>query len=219
MIKTLVVSIIILFMAIVAKAENRVAVIDTGLDIESEYYKPFLCKTGHKDLTGTGIKDEEGHGTEIVNLIIKNSESTNFCLVIYKFFSRKKRTESSDFLMQALLLIAKEKITLVNLSLSGSGYLKEEDEYFASNRFITFIAAAGNDGVNLDFQPRYPASYDYPNIVVVGALDKYTSQKIPISNYGRRVQHWEKAEATSYATAIKTGKVIKERFGRTDGLF
>ena len=34
-----------------------------------------------------------------------------------------------------------------------------------------FVAAAGNDGVNTDVTPSYPASYDLPNIVSVAATD------------------------------------------------
>jgi subtilisin family serine protease len=121
--------------------------------------------------------------------------------------------------MQALHEVSKEKFKLANLSLSGAGYLKEEDEYFYNNRQTIFVTAAGNDGVDLKEDPRYPASYDYPNIWVVGALDKHSGQRHEISNYGYRVRFWEKADATSYATAIKTGKVIKEMFGGTNGIF
>lgn len=195
---------------------NRVAIIDTGLDIKSDYYKPFLCKTGHKDFTGTGIQDNDGHGTDIANLIINNSHTSNFCLVIYKFYTTKVKRSWNEELMNALREVSKEKITLVNLSLSGEGFLKHEDDYFYANRNVTFVTAAGNNDVNLDEDPRYPASYDYPNIKVVGALDKYTGEKHVVSNYGKRVQYWERADATSYATAIRTGKIIKEKFGSTN---
>jgi hypothetical protein len=121
--------------------------------------------------------------------------------------------------MEALAEVSKEKIKLVNLSLSGEGFLKEEDDYFYGNRQITFVTAAGNDAVNLDEEPRYPASYDHGNIIVVGALDKYTGKRHEISNYGNRVKYWEKAEATSYATAIRTGKIIEKKFGGANELF
>lgn len=198
---------------------NRVAIIDTGLDIKSEYYKPFLCKSGHRDFTGTGLKDNDGHGSYVANLVIRNAHTNHFCLVIYKFYTAKIKQSWNQSLLQALKEASKQKIKLVNLSVSGEGYLKEEDDYFSSNRDITFVTAAGNDDVNLDEDPRYPASYDYPNILVVGALDKYSGKKNEVSNYGKRVRYWEKAEATSYATAIKTGKIITEKFGRADGLF
>jgi subtilisin family serine protease len=198
---------------------NRVAVIDTGLDIKSEYYKPFLCPSGHKDFTGTGIQDDDGHGTYVANLIVTNSHTDNFCLVIYKFYTNKIKRSWNRALMEALQDASKQKIKLVNLSLSGAGYMEDEDDFFSNNRDITFITAAGNDGVDIKEDPRYPASYDYPNIWVVGALDRHSGERHEVSNYGYRVRFWEKADATSYATAIKTGKVIKQKFGGANGVF
>jgi len=48
---------------------------------------------------------------------------------------------------------------------------------------------------------------------VVGALTE-EGKRQKISNYGTVVTEWEKAKATSYATAIKTGKLIHERFAK-----
>ena len=36
---------------------------------------------------------------------------------------------------------------------------------------MIFVAAAGNDGVNIDVQPFYPAAYALNNIISVGASD------------------------------------------------
>lgn len=217
------VSIIAILSASATEADNwqpnRVAVIDTGLDIKSDYYKPFLCKDGHKDFTGMGIQDDDGHGTKVVDLIVRNSNSNNFCLVIYKFFTRKLEFNSNEALISALKEIKTQRIPVANLSLSGAGYIGEEEEEFAKNKFTIFVVAAGNDGVNLDDSPRYPASYEFTNVWAVGALDKYTNQKLKISNYGKRVRHWEKESATSYATAVKTGKLIRILFGDANGVF
>src|SRR5262249_2562349 len=46
-----------------------------------------------------------------------------------------------------------------------------------------FIAAAGNDGSNLDVVPHYPAGYDSPYIVSVGATND-TDHLASFSNYG-----------------------------------
>ncbi|GEM_PF-2079656 len=51
----------------------------------------------------------------------------------------------------------------------------------AKNRL--FIASAGNDGLDIDEHPRYPASYDLLNIISVLAT-KDTDQKRTSSNYG-----------------------------------
>jgi subtilisin family serine protease len=49
---------------------------------------------------------------------------------------------------------------------------------------IVFCAAAGNDGVDTDITPYYPASYDLPNIISVGAHDDYGQTLLNYSNYG-----------------------------------
>ena len=36
---------------ITALSKTKVAVIDTGLNINSPKYQPYLCKSGHKDFT------------------------------------------------------------------------------------------------------------------------------------------------------------------------
>lgn len=193
--------------------KHRVVIVDTGLNFELETIKPHLCPTGHRDFTGTGVQDDDGHGTEVAALIVANAGDANYCLVVYKFFTRKVRRSWNAALISAIREVHQQKFELANLSLSGEGFLQEEQDVFKMNTFTRFIVAAGNDGVNLDEEPRYPASYGFANIEAVGALDKNTNKRLPISNYGSIVRHWEKAEATSYATAIKTGKVIKETFG------
>ncbi len=53
------------------------------------------------------------------------------------------------------------------------------------NAGILFVAAAGNDGTNNDTTPFYPASYDLPGIISVGASN-YFAMKSDFSNYGVR---------------------------------
>ena len=48
---------------------------------------------------------------------------------------------------------------------------------------VTFIAAAGNDASNNDAIPRYPASYELPNVISVAALST-TNTLASMSNYG-----------------------------------
>jgi subtilisin family serine protease len=48
---------------------------------------------------------------------------------------------------------------------------------------ILFVAAAGNDGINNDLTPMYPASYNVPNIISVAASDQ-SDQRAAFSNFG-----------------------------------
>jgi len=48
---------------------------------------------------------------------------------------------------------------------------------------ITFVAAAGNNASNNDVVPRYPSSYDVPNVISVAASDSFDNLS-SFSNYG-----------------------------------
>lgn len=202
-----------IFVSIIANAENRIAVVDTGINV-NEKNKPYLCKDGHEDFTGYGLYDAEGHGTEVVQYIIDNSNTKNFCVVVFKFWERGLSTQQTISNTVSAFRKAKElKIKLINYSANGNTRTEEEDLFIKNNPEITFVVAAGNDNVNLDISPRYPASYGYNNVFVVGALAP-DGKKHKVSNYGSVVSFWEKSYATSFATAIKTGKIVRQRFAR-----
>jgi hypothetical protein len=202
-----------LLVSIIANAENRVAVIDTGINV-NEKNAPYLCKTGHKDFTGMGLYDDLGHGTQVVNYIIDNAKTKNFCVVMLKFYDPNlsvQRVVANT--VAAYLEARRQRIKLVNYSANGTSKSPEEEKFIQDNQDMTFVVAAGNDGVNLDESPRYPASYGLNNIIPVGALNK-DGERQSISNYGSLVLDWEEASATSYATAIRTGKIVNKRFAR-----
>jgi subtilisin family serine protease len=48
---------------------------------------------------------------------------------------------------------------------------------------VIFVAAAGNNGSNNDVTPRYPSSYDVPNVISVAASDSFDNLSI-FTNYG-----------------------------------
>ncbi len=75
-------------------------------------------------------------------------------------------------------------VVAINASLSGSTYnsVYEAAVQAAGNAGILFCAAAGNDTLNLDSYPRYPAAFGCANIISVGATDDYDDRSW-FSNY------------------------------------
>ncbi len=74
---------------------------------------------------------------------------------------------------------------VINASWGGYGYSQPLYDAIEAARDagVLFVAAAGNDGVNNEVLPEYPASYDLDNIISVLATDD--DDKIAIfSNYG-----------------------------------
>ena len=194
---------------ITALSKTKVAVIDTGLNINSPKYQPYLCKSGHKDFTFSSLNDTNGHGTTVVDLIIENAKDKDFCLVIYKFYKDNAGYKNIIFYAAALEEVNKTKPDIVNMSLAGPEENEIEKTILKQNVKTLFVVAAGNDNVNIGVDKRFPASYDFNNMIVVGAKDK-NGVKLRTSNYGTPVDVWEESNCTSFATAIKTGKSIKQ---------
>jgi subtilisin family serine protease len=53
---------------------------------------------------------------------------------------------------------------------------------------ILFVAAAGNDAVNVDYEPFFPAGFPLENVVSVAAANRH-DQEADFSNYGWRTVH------------------------------
>ena len=147
-------------------AKERIAIIDTGL--KKGFYNPkYLCKKGHY---GNYKESESTHGTNVYNLLTHDLDSSRFCIVYIKI----EINTLGGFYMENYVK-ALDKLTnvdYVNLSFSGEPFLKKE--YFKLkallDKGVFIFVAAGNDGVDMDKNPRYPAAYpfNHENFIVIG---------------------------------------------------
>jgi subtilisin family serine protease len=76
-------------------------------------------------------------------------------------------------------------VVAVNHSWGGTFYDASMDfiigQHAVSN--IMTVCSAGNNNSNNDFTPRYPSSYDQPNVIAVANLTQFNTRS-PDSNYG-----------------------------------
>lgn len=194
-----------------------VAVIDTGINpaYQSKYK---LCRTGHKDFTGTGLSDNHGHGTNIAGLIDLYAAG-DYCIVILKYYDPKNVGSNVHQFEAALSYAVNNNYDIINISGGGNNVSNNEIRIMrkAHKNKITIIAAAGNNGDNLDTNcSYYPACHKLDNVVVVG--NGTTSGPAPTSNYGKVVDFWENGEnrtaggvtlsGTSQSAAIVSGKFV-----------
>lgn len=208
-----------------AETRPRVVIIDSGLDITDSRFRDVLCLDGHRDFTGEGIEDYIGHGTHVAGLIKKYATSSNYCLMIVKYYSAKI---TDNWASRLSLLAFRHSFDyspkMINYSSGGSNFDEFEYNLIRANPHTLVVAAAGNFGVKLS--PRlcyYPACYDLPNIIQVGSLDRQGNRST-MSNYGSIVEAMEVGEdvlstlpngqegemsGTSMAAAVHTGKLIK----------
>lgn len=188
---------------------KSIAIIDSGYNPES---KIVLCEKGHYDFTvdkpiaGT---DTINHGS-IISLIISNY--TDACQVILKAI--ESRTQSKNYISDAIEHAIKLKVDAINLSVTGTDF--DEDEYYALNKAvkagIRVFVPSGNKGHNLNKKCNiYPACYkvtDKLDIIVVGSKEDYRA------NTGKIVDEYEAfcyagECGTSMSAAFAAGKFLQ----------
>lgn len=216
-----------------------VAVIDTGIDVSVRK----LCKFGHKsfidkekDQINITPQDDNGHGTHVADTIVNQAGTDgDYCIVSIKFYENTSSgVENLKKMINAFRYAMNIKADIINISGGGADFISQE--FFmvlkALKKGIVIVAAAGNNHEDLDKDCNYyPGCYD-KRIVMVGNLKKDFFGNTSISdssNYGKRVSRWEVGTnvlaalpggksgyltGTSQATAIATGKILKERLGR-----
>lgn len=140
------------------------------------------------------IMDEHGHGTHIAGIIgakkgnglPSSGVAPDVSLMILKYYdSQSSGMDNLENTIRSIRYAVRMGADVINYS--GGGLLKSSEEEamirWAGRQGVLVIAAAGNEGMNSDFFPFYPANYDLPNVLSVGAIDR-AGQLMDMSNYG-----------------------------------
>lgn len=222
--------ILLILLTTLALAQDRVVIIDTGLDITDPRFSNLLCKDVQGfDFTGEGLNDTLGHGTHVAGIIKENAGNSDYCMTVIKYYSEDNTGDQNlNNLNKALQWIHYDRPALVNFSGGGKEWNDSEFSYIRDTPDTIFIVAVGNDGVNLDKHcDYYPACYKLDNIIRVGSLNQDGTRNTS-SNYGNFNYNveYEVGESilstlpdnqigylsgTSMACAKKTGKIIYEK--------
>jgi len=211
----------------------RIAVLDTGLNnIDGTIplcpeSKDFTLRDGnirfkYFEKVRTSLIDENGHGTNISNIIHQIAKGTDYCQMILKVFAFKKAQNGEKHTSEALEYIdnLSQPVDFINYSAGGTFVIPKEKILIQKliDKGVTFITAAGNNNNNLDEKCNYyPACYDNKIIAVGNINDDGT--KYASSNYGVKViKFWANGvsreaggytlSGTSQATAIVSGQMI-----------
>ncbi|MFI7242551.1 type VII secretion-associated serine protease mycosin [Streptomyces qinglanensis] len=189
----------------------RVAVIDTGVDIENEQLtdavdadagKNLLPKKPKKDKeTGratprgkaNGTSDEVGHGTKVAGIIAaRPADDTGFVGLAPKATIIPIKQNDANGSGTALSLAdsidyaVKAGADVINISQDTAEALKPDSSLEravqrAVRADIVVVASAGNDGLGGKNKTTYPASY--PGVLAVASSDR-NNERAPFSQAG-----------------------------------
>jgi subtilisin family serine protease len=195
---------------------DKVVVIDTGIN-RSEFNPRYKCADGDIDLTGEGIHDYIGHGTNVAGLISKHMDYNKECLIAIKAFPTGLW---NWHLVTALKLARQLEAKFVNMSYGGisTNFAEEKaiSELLSSGADV--MTSAGNNRLDLSKNcVCYPACYKFKSDHwhVVGATDLFESNfNGPVNELAKgNNQCYRKIcmSGTSQACANVTGRIIELR--------
>ena len=165
------------------------------------------------------------HGTHIAGIIAGKADNigirgvaSNVKVMPLKFINGT--TGYTSDAVEAIEYGKSMGIKIINCSF-GSTYSNPALLDAMQNSSILFACAAGNSGMNIDNSPIYPACFNLPNIISVGAINN-TGNLASFSNYGSKVNvvgpgkdilstvpenSYEYMSGTSMATPFVTGAI------------
>ena len=136
--------------------------------------------------------DENDHGTHVSGIIAARGNNGvgvsgvnwNARIMPLKFMNAAGQGTTAAAI-RAVQYAISNGARISNSSWGGPGFSRSlRDAISAGNAAQhVFVAAAGNDGVNIDNSPTYPASYNLPNVIAVAATNS-ANALAGFSNYG-----------------------------------
>ena len=158
----------------------KIGVMENNIDMNHQDLKGRVF---YGNYTPSATADNT-HGTHVAGIIgaIQNDKGiAGIAECSMYLLSRKDFSGSIDFAKQ-------NGIKIINASYGSESYDQKEYKALAEYDGL-LIAGAGNDDNNNDEHPRYPASYNLPNIISVGAVDSDDKiaelNEVEKSNYGK----------------------------------
>lgn len=165
-------------------APVTVAVIDSGISDLPELHDSVWWAHSRSFVPGQSLADADGHGTEMA-VIIHRAAPTARLLALKALDDRGNGSDAAT--ARAIRYAVEQRARIVNLSAASNApepKMRAAIEFAASHGTLV-VTAAGNDAIDTDVFPTYPASYRLPNVIGVAATDGL-GEIAANSNWGRR---------------------------------
>jgi YD repeat-containing protein len=181
--------------------QTVIAVIDSGIDfthpdLNNNEWGNSLERVNNRDDDGNdftddlhgwdfvrnsaGIKDEQGHGTAVAGIIAaQGNNATGITGVMWQASLMSLRvldnTGTGDVAgaVEALDYATQNGAQVINCSwgTDGNSVALLEAISRAAKRGVLVVTSAGNNGLDIETSPRYPASFDLLNVIAVASTD------------------------------------------------
>ncbi len=189
-----------------------IAILDSGADYNHPDLNANIARNS-KEIPGDGIDNDKngiiddvygyyafentgdpmdgmGHGTHCTGTIAAVGNNSQGIVGVnwqaqvlpVKIFHDRGLT-TTDSILRGIAYAEKRGAFVTSNSWGGGQFSQAIHDAFAQSKAL-HIAAAGNDGQNNDAKPSFPASYDLPNMISVGASDRLDNPSW-FSNTGR----------------------------------
>ncbi len=146
-----------------------VALVDTGVVPVPELDGALWSSASRSFVPGAGVTDQDGHGTEMADIVHEVAPGAR--LLDLEALGSGGGTDAE--VASAIRYGVRRGARIVNLSAEGAApepAIRSAISY-AGRHGVLVVVAAGNDGIDSDTFPSYPAGYSLPNMVAVAATD------------------------------------------------
>ncbi len=163
--------------------------------------------------------DFDGHGTHCAgtigavggNGIGISGVAPEVSIMVVRVFNRHTPSPVSNFI-HGMYYAVERGAHIISQSVGDKeieGKAQESAINYARKKGVLFVTASGNDGVNIDKVPLWPASMRLDNIISVSATG-YQDNLLPGSNYGKKSVHIA-APGLSILSTVPGGKYKRKR--------
>ena len=155
-----------------------IGVADTGVDLDHPDLAPALVGGANFVSRGGSADDDGGHGTEVAGLAAaRGGNGIGIAGVAYNANIMPLKVLKGDGsgvvtdIADALRHASANRVKVVNLSLIGTDASDTLREAIAQAEAanVVIVVAAGNQGIDIDASPMYPAGYPNGNIIAVAS--------------------------------------------------
>jgi subtilisin family serine protease len=164
-----------------------------GVDDDADGFKDDV--NGADFLSGDSDPDDDGgHGTHVAGIIGAQGNNSigitgvnwESAVMGLKFLDGNGEGNTADA-ASAIDYAVDHGARVINASWGGPAFSHALYSAIrrANDHGVLVVAAAGNDGVNADSSPDYPAAFDLPNVISVAATDR-ADRLLDFSNYGAK---------------------------------